>query len=231
MKIKYHLVKCYITNDPNNRRAQVVGYEVVTEKEIFEHITRTGGAITLAEAKANYEEIIGTLEYFLKLGYGIKTEFLLIHPVIQGLFHGDEDNFEQGRNKIKFRSQLGKRYNRTADDVKVEKVEAPSRFPVVVSVEDIVSATINNTLTPDGVVSLTGSRLRFKQDDPQQGIFLINTKKEEYRIERILSHTGTHIIFQLPSGLVSDEYTLEVRVRLNGNKTMKKGTLTERLTI
>ena len=86
MKIHYYLPDNPITPDPDDRRAQVSGYETVTEKEIFEYITRAGSAVTPGEAKANYEEIIGAFDYFLRQGYGINTEFIIIHPVIPGVF-------------------------------------------------------------------------------------------------------------------------------------------------
>jgi hypothetical protein len=231
MKIKYYLVECPITPDPNDRRAQIGNYEVVTEKEIFEYITRIGAAITMAEAKANYEEIIGAFDYFLKQGYGINTEFIHIRPVIPGLFQNDDDRFDYDRHKIKFSAQLGKRYNHTADDVKVEKIEAPNNLPLPATFEDIASATVNNTMTPNGVASLRGLRLNFNQDELLQGIFLIDSRYNEYRIERILSHKGTHIVFQLPDNLVPDEYTLEVRMLRKGSKTVRKGKLSEKLTV
>jgi hypothetical protein len=74
-------------------------------------------------------------------------------------------------------------------------------------------------------------RLNFKQDDPQQGIFLIDSAKNAYRSELILSRKGTQIVFQIPAGLAPDEYTLEVRVLLKGNKDLKTGVLTERLSV
>jgi hypothetical protein len=95
----------------------------------------------------------------------------------------------------------------------------------------VASSTVNDALTPGGVASLTGIRLRFSQDDPQQGIFLIDSAKKEYRVERILSHTGTQAVFQLPAGLAPDEYALEVRVLLKGNKDLKTGVLADRLTV
>jgi hypothetical protein len=231
MKIHYYLLDNPITPDPNDRRAQISGYEVVTEKELFDYITRAGSTITPAGAKANYEEIIGAFEFFLRQGYGINTEFINIRPLIPGVFRSDDDKFEHGRHCIKFSARLGRRYNRTADDVKVEKVNPPSLLPLPATFEDVASSTVNDTLTPGGVASLTGIRLRFSQDDPQQGVFLIDSAKKEYRVERILSHTGKQVVFQLPAGLAPDEYALEVRVLLQGNKSLKTGVLADRLTV
>jgi hypothetical protein len=230
MKIHYYLLDNPITPDLNDRRAQVSGYETVTEEELFEYITRAGSAITPAEVKANYEEIIGAFEFFLRQGYDVNTEFINIRPVVSGVFRDDDDRFENGRHRIKFGVRLGRRYNRTADDVKVEKVAAPSLLPLPVTFEDVVSSTINEILTPGGVAMLTGTRLRFDPHDPLQGIFLIDSAKKAYRVERILSHTGTQVVFQLPADLSADEYTLEVRVLLQGNKSLKTGILTDRLT-
>jgi hypothetical protein len=81
------------------------------------------------------------------------------------------------------------------------------------------------------VATLKGLRLKFGQEDPKQGIFLVDSAKSEYRIEKILSHTGTQIVFQLPAVLAPDEYSLEVRVLLAGNKDLKTGKLPEKLTV
>jgi hypothetical protein len=232
MRIKYYLVENLMTPDPDDCRAQVTGYESVTEKEILEYITRTGSSITPAALKANYEEIIGAHEYFLKQGYGINTEFINVRPTIQGVFRNTDDKLDPSRHKIRFRATLGKRYNKTSNEVKTEKVEPVSNAPIISSLEDVVSSTVNESITPGGVATITGIRLKFKQDDPKQGIFLIASDKTETRAERILSHNGKQIVFLIPAGLPTDEYTLEIRVLPVNNKEMlKNGTLYEKLSV
>jgi hypothetical protein len=148
MRIKFYLLDNFVTSDPNDRRAQVSGYEIVTEKELFEYVTRAGSGITPAEARANYEEIIGAFAYFPGQGYGVNTEFVNIRPVISGVFRSDDDKFDPARHKIKFKASPGKRYSHTADSVKVEKIVAPGNLPLPVTFDDLVSETVNETLTP-----------------------------------------------------------------------------------
>jgi hypothetical protein len=231
MRIKYYLLDNPVTSDPNDRRAQVFDYEVITEEDIFQYMTREGSAITMAEAKANYEEITGTFEYFLNRGYGFNTAFLKIRPVMPGVYRDDDDKFDRARHSIKFRAALGKRYNNVTDDIKVEKVARPSNLPLPTTFEDVTSETVNEMLMPGGTAILSGMRLKFDQNNPQVGIFLIDSAKNEYRVERILSHTGTKIVFQTPATLASDEYSLEVRVLLSNNKNLKTGKLSEKLTV
>jgi hypothetical protein len=90
---------------------------------------------------------------------------------------------------------------------------------------------VNDILTPGGVASLTGMRLKFRQDDPKQGIFLLDSAKTEYRVERLLSQTGTAVVFLLPAALAPGEYTLEVRMLFPNNKNLKTGKLAEKLTV
>jgi hypothetical protein len=50
MRIKYYLLENPVTSDPDDRRTQVFDYEIITEEEIFQYMTREGSGITMAEA-------------------------------------------------------------------------------------------------------------------------------------------------------------------------------------
>jgi hypothetical protein len=75
------------------------------------------------------------------------------------------------------------------------------------------------------------SWVKFQQDDPRQGIFLVATDKTEVRVERILSHHATQIVFLVPVSLPADGYSLEVHILPKGNKELKKGILMDILTV
>lgn len=231
MRIKYYLIDNPMTDDPNDCRAQVTGYEAVTENEIIDYMTRKGSGITTAEARANYTEIIEAHEFFLKQGYGVNTEFINARPTIQGVFKDKDDMFDSSRHLIKFKVRFGKRYNQTAKDVKNEKVEPVSNVPVLSNFEDVASATINDTLTPGGVATLTGARLKFDQADTNQGIFFIASDKTVTRVSKILSHTNSKVVFMTPTGIAAGDYALEIRILPHGNKDVKKGSLEDKLVV
>ncbi|WP_423127085.1 DNA-binding domain-containing protein [Gaoshiqia sp. Z1-71] len=231
MKIKYYLIDNPMTEDPNDYRAQVTGYEAVTENEIFEYMTRKGSGITTAEAKANYQEFIETHEYFLKQGYGINTEFINARPVIQGVFRDKSDVFDSSRHQVKFNVKLGKYYNQTAKDIKIEKVVPVSNNPQPEEFEDVTSGTVNEILTPGRTAVLTGLRLKFNVDDHEQGIFFVAANNTVNRVNKIITMTNSQVVFIIPAELASGEYTLEVHALPKGNKTVKKGLLKDKLTV
>jgi hypothetical protein len=231
MKILFYLLKNSIASALNDRRAQVCNYEIITEKELFEYITRSGSSVTMGELKAIYEEIISAIYYFLKQGYGINTEFIRIKPVIVGVFDGDDDNFDPARHKIKFKVTLGKRYSHTADDVKTEKIIAPNNGPLPRTFEDLNSESVNETVTPGGTATLCGARLKFHQDNPQEGIFMIDSTNTEHHITKIIGISNATAVFQIPDDLAAGEYSLEVRTRYKNSKKLKTGKLPATLTV
>ncbi|NJO88206.1 MAG: DUF4469 domain-containing protein [Chloroflexia bacterium] len=231
MKLWYYLVDNPMTEDPKDCRAQVTGYEAVTESELFDYITRKGSGITTAEVKGNYTEIIEAHEFFLKQGYGINTEFVKARPTIQGVFKDKNDSFDASRHQIKFRVRLSKRYKEIAANVKTEKVEAIKNVPLLIDFRDISSDTVNETLTPGGVGHLLGSRLKYDETDENQGIYFVATNSTATRVGKIITMKPSEIIFFIPQELAAGEYTLEVHAIPKGNQEIKKGSLEDKLVV
>lgn len=231
MNIKYYQVDNPFTDDPHDRRAQITSYESAEENDLFEYICRSGSGITPAQAKAHYDEIIDAHEYFLKKGYGINTRFLKVRPTIQGVFKNTDDRFDAARHRIIHKARLGNAYSGIGKEIKAEKVEPVSNAPLPASFEDVATETINELLTPGGVATLSGMRLKFDRDDPQQGIFLISRNSEEFRVEKIVTMKPKQVVFMLPTGLEQGDYTLEVRILPKGNKAVRKGALPDKITV
>ena len=127
--------------------------------------------------------------------------------------------------------KLGKYYNQTARDIKIEKVEPVSNNPQPEELGDVTSGTVNEILTPGRAAVLTGLRLKFNVDDREQGIFFVAADNTVARVSKIITLTNSQVIFIIPPELVAGEYTLEVRVLPKGNKTVKKGLLKDKLTV
>jgi hypothetical protein len=130
MKIKYCLVDNLMTDDPNDDRAQVTGYEAIIEAGNFDYMTCKDSCITTTAANANCQEITEAYEYLLKQGYGINTEWINARPSILNVFTEKMASFDSSRYQLKFKHYSGKRYNQTARNVKVEKEEQLSNAAV-----------------------------------------------------------------------------------------------------
>jgi hypothetical protein len=103
-------------------------------------------------------------------------------------------------------------------------------------VKDIVSGSVNEHLTSGGVIQLRGSRLRFIETNPTNGVFLLFETGVEYKLSVIVENKPSRLILMLPTNLTAGIYTLEVRTTFSQSgsregKQLKIGRFIKLLTV
>ena len=118
--------------------------------------------------------------------------------------------------------------------VKCEKTEGVSTDPYITEVTDIVTGTVNTTLSKGGVVQLVGSRLKFDAKDAAQGIFFVPETGEAVRAAVIAENKPARLMAIIPADLAAETYYVEVRTKIIGSsqksKTLKTGRFDKPLT-
>ena len=113
--------------------------------------------------------------------------------------------------------------------------EGVSTDPYITEVTDIVTGTVNTTLTKGGVVQLLGARLKFDAKDAAQGIFFVPETGEAVRAAVIAENKPARLMAIIPADLAAGTYYIEVRTKiLEGNKsgkTLKTGRFNKALTV
>jgi hypothetical protein len=98
-----------------------------------------------------------------------------------------------------------------------------------------VSDTVNETLTPGGVLQLRGSRLKFLPAEPGNGVFLTNEQGMERQLTVVAENKPARIIVMLPADLAEGTYRVEVRTTYSSAgkpaKTLKTGKSSKILTV
>jgi hypothetical protein len=114
-------------------------------------------------------------------------------------------------------------------------VVVPDPLPYIIEIRDIVSETVNDTLTPGGVVQLRGSRLKFLTEQEDNGIFLINGSGEATKLQVIAENKPARLMAMLPADLPQGTYTVEVRTSYTGSgkprKSVRSGSFYRQLTV
>ncbi len=83
---------------------------------------------------------------------------------------------------------------------------------------------VNNTLTLDGNARIRGNHLKFDKNDPEQGLFLIDSKGKAQRVDRFTDIEPKELTFRVPKTLAKDTYQVEVRTAL-ATKELRVGKL------
>jgi hypothetical protein len=178
---------------------------------------KRGTLLTKADILAVLEVYHTEIADIVTDGDAVKTPILHAYPSIPGVFNGMADNFDHTRHHVRINLNPGTLLREAAAKIKTEKVHVDDPIPYIVEVKDIISGTVNEIITPGGVLQMRGSRLRFLSEKADNGVFLIREDGQTAHCEIIVENKPGRIIIVLPANLSTGHYHLEVRTSFTGN--------------
>ncbi|MGI5063059.1 DUF4469 domain-containing protein [Treponema denticola] len=233
--LKYSLRENLLTPAPDDYMAQVADVRSYTLDEIIDLMMDKGTTLTRADVAATlqvYGEVCSSL---IKDGAALNTPLMNTALSISGVFNGANDSFDKKRHTVNLNITAGILLRDVLPKIKCEKTEGVSTDPYITEVTDIVTGTVNTTLTKGGVVQLVGSRLKFDAKDTAQGIFFVPETGEAVRAAVIAENKPARLMAIIPADLAAGTYYIEVRTKiLEGNKsgkTLKTGRFNKTLTV
>lgn len=230
--LKYGLYDNPVTPDPTDYMAVVQDSEKVTVEDLIEEITVPGSILKETECVAVFHAILKALGKVLHEGKGFKSEYLVLDHSIKGVFTSEEDVFDPNRHEVSINLRLGSVLREMTRDIPVSKVKASVPVPVLERVYDHWTETVNDQITPRSSVDILGENLKIgDQEDPEQGIFLIDSKNTEIRATRMAQNTPKKLIFSVPEEVTKGSYTLEIRTILKNTTKLRRGRLNETLVV
>jgi len=226
MPLYYSLSDNPMTPNPRDYVAKTQVNNSLSMEDIFDLMTSRGSTITKAEGLAVMEEFFNAVGQAVKNGSSIKTPLFNILPSISGVFNSPEDRFDPLRHQVRVRINPGKRLKEMEPEIVVNKIPAQKRKPVLLNYIDVKTGRTNEEITPGQAANITGDLLKFNEQDPEQGVFFINTlTREVFKLPgNLMQNRAKELIFMNPE-LPSGEYTVEVRTIIGRNKGLCTGVL------
>jgi hypothetical protein len=230
--LKYALYRNPLTQGENDYMAVPQSLPNKRIEDIIEQITKPGSILKQTECVAVIHDFFRAITENLKEGYGFVSEYIRISPSITGVFDGLDDQFDQQRHQKQVIVNAAQLLKHAIEGLQLEKVQAIARIPEVKSLYDLKSQLINSTLSPGHMVELQGTRLKVNLLQKDEGIFLVNSSDGAVlKIQQIHTNLPSKLSGMLPDGIPPGDYTLEVRVRMDGNKNLLVGALAAELTV
>lgn len=233
--LKYSLRENLLTPAPDDYMAQVADVRSYTLDEIIDLMMDKGTTLTRADVAATlqvYGEVCSSL---IKDGAALNTPLMNTALSISGVFNGANDIFDKKRHTVNLNITAGILLRDVLPKIKCEKTEGASTDPYITEVTDIVTGTVNTTLTKGGVVQLVGSRLKFDAKDEAQGIFFVPETGEAVRAAVIAENKPARLMAIIPADLAAGTYYIEVRSKHSGGgkplKAVKAGRFAKPLTV
>ena len=233
--LKYCLRENLLTPAPDDYMAQAADVRSYTLDEIIDLMMEKGTTLTRADVAATLQVYGEVVSAIIKDGSAVNTPLMNTSMSISGVFDGANDSFDKKRHTVNLNITAGTLLRDAVIKVKCEKTEGVSTDPYITEVTDIVTGTVNTTLTKGGVVQLVGSRLKFDAKDAAQGIFFVPETGEAVRAAVIAENKPARLMAIIPADLAAGNYYIEVRTKiLEGNKsgkTLKTGRFNKALTV
>lgn len=232
MPLQFYLVPNHMTPAPDDYMAVSRSSHNYTIDDVFDHMTREGSSITKAEALAVFEEITQAIINLIKQGDTINTPLVNIGSSVSGVFNGDEDSFDSSRHQVRISVSPGVRLRKITGDIATQKIAASERKPTLVHYLDNASEVQDEVITPVYGARITGSLLKFDEEEADQGIFFVNVDDgTETKVESaMLKNKPGELIFMNPE-LDPGDYRLEVRSMITGTTQVRVGALSATLSV
>jgi hypothetical protein len=232
MSLEYYLTPNQMTSDPDDYMAVSSNSKTYTIEDVYDYMTRQGSTITKAEALASYEEISRGIIDLIRQGFAVSTPLVNYSSAVSGVFSGEDGSFERDMHDININTSVGTRMDDIAAQIQPEKIVVQVRKPVLIHFIDNGSETQDQTITPGRGAHITGSLLKFDEEDNNQGVFFINTEDgSETRVNTpMLRNKPGDLIFLNPA-LPAGTYRVEVRSKVYQSSEVRTGALSDRLTV
>jgi len=233
MPIKYYLVENNLTSDPDDYYARVEHVRSINEKEFIQFMLDENTGLDRSEIENVHILQKKVKKKLLNQGFRLNFSDESYETNISGVFNNKNDHFDRSRHKVYTSININTGLAGVYDNVRMEKVEEvidrSAPFPQLF--EDMLSETTNQQLSPGGIGHVKGHRLKVNPGVEEEGVFLVDADGEDTKVSILARNKPAELIFYIPEGLTSGDYTLEIRAHFKGSKTLRLGQLKETLTV
>ena len=219
--LKYSLNENLLTERPDDYSAQVHPTGTYDKEAIINRMLQRGTLVTRTDIVAvlnNFEETICEIT---EEGGMANTPLFNTSFSMSGVFDGPMDAYDGNRHKLNVNISKGVKMREIEKKTRFEKTNAVAPLPLIQEVKDSLSGTVNEKLTPNGVVELRGSSIKIDGDKPECGLWFVFEDGTEKKAAVMIENKPARVIAMIPS-LVVGEYQVKIVTQHTGSGTLLK---------
>ena len=220
--LKYTLVENFLTERPDDYMAQTVATRTYTRDDVIDRMLQRGTLVTRTDIVAVLNNLEETVEEITDEGGTVNLPLFNTSFSVSGVFEGPMDTFDPNRHKLNVNVTKGTRMRNAEKRTKLKKTDAVTPLPNIMEVRDFVSDTVNDLLTPGGVLQLWGSNIKLAGEHPDVGLWFVPETGDAVRAAIIVNNKPSSLIAMIPATLAAGNYTLRVVTQYSGGSTELK---------
>ena len=224
--IKAYLYDNLLTDDPNDFSARVSSERSLNISDICNSATTRGGAdISAASMEHAVKLFLKEMGYRLCDGFSVNTGYFTASPSIRGVFNSPTENFNPQKHSVLFQFNQGETLRNELATIAVEILGVAESGAFIGQVTDVKSGTINDLLTPNRNLKISGAKLKIAGEAPHEtGVYFVNqatqarTKVDE---SDIVTNNPSEVIVVIPA-LTAGSYKVEIVTQYSQGKLLKE---------
>jgi len=214
--LEYSLELNELTGNPNDFRAQVVNVRSYSQEDIVDRIMRTGAGLTRSDIVSVIEAEKQVIAEIVGDGGAVNTELFSASFSIQGVFTAGTEEVDP--HVVRLNLRPGKALRDAVEGMKTKKVPGSPPGPVIESVTDVKTGSVNDLLTPGRDLRIDGIKVKVVGDDHLVGLTFENLHSGAiYEVDPsdLVENTAGHVLAVIPL-LGVGKYHLKLSTRFSG---------------
>lgn len=219
--LKYSLRKSNITEHADDFVAQPHPKRNYDKEAIIERMLQRGSLLTRTDILAVLNEYEETIADIVEEGNTASTPLFNTSFSISGVFDGVMDTFASSKHKLNVNLQKGTLLRKREAKVPLMKTNTTLPQPSITKVKDSTTGSINQLLTPGGVVELHGVDIKVVGDHAACGLWFVPVTGEAVKSTVLILNKPSILIVIVPQ-LPAGTYALKVVTHYSPSKTLKE---------
>jgi len=223
--IKAQLYDNVLTPNPNDFMARVVSERSLDIKAICKAATTRGGADIQAAAMEHAVTLfLKEMGYSLCDGFSINTGWFTASVSIKGVFDSPTEKFNAGKHTVMFDFKQGALLRKELSAVTINITGVADTAGYIAQVTDVKTGSVNDLLTVNRNLRISGSKIKIDGESPGNGIFFVNQDTQQRtRVDDtdMVTNNPSEVMIIIPE-LPTGTYRLEIVTQYSSGKNLKQ---------
>jgi hypothetical protein len=224
-RVKAWLYNNPLTDDPEDYSARVSSERSLGIADICNTAVNRGGAdISSVAMEHGVNIFLKEMAYQLCDGYSVNTGYFTAVPQIKGTFTSPEEQFNPEKHSLLFQFNQGDTLRDELPSVEVEIMGVADTGLNISQVTDVKTGSVNDRLTPNRNLRITGRKIRVSGDNEANGVYFVNQSSgESTKVDPsdLVTNNPSELVIVIPE-LAAGTYKLQVTTQFNPNKLLKE---------
>jgi hypothetical protein len=221
-----HKVRAYLYDNPltkgdvNDYVARVSSEQSLNVKQVAESAATRGGAdITAASIEHGVNLWLQEMGFLLCDGFSINAEWFTAEPHIRGVFESPQEHFNPEKHTFLFELHQGSRLRKELSLVSVDILGVADTGISIAQVVDMKTGSVNDLLTPDRNLKISGHKVKVVGDKPGVGVVFHceSAAVGPFPVdpEDIIINNPSELMIVIPETMPSAAYRLEITTQFS----------------